>query len=505
MSDTQPADLIRNEQELLALTGAVDTSFLADLLWQYVDGVVNFFDGGIDLQPGFQHESLSYPFTLEELYELALQLEESEVSLQAATGVPAPAVTLSKARVAKNARDAFAPESAKLAEAVLGAEFRVFAPRPMTTFAWWYENSEATKLVAVVAPTEVSTVTDEVLAFALAWQHDRELILVLADKHSREVARRLPWIAGPVTVRSFEGDTVEMSRESVLANDAALKNRTTKPHTLDSTRTAWIERLLTDPSLEGLEAHARASYLSWHSRGLQVLRVTASRSGLRLEAGVQYTRPQSGHKVFNTMLTAPLTDDELALAVEAVAGSVAAGGSLTSRQTEHRLQSSMGLSPPPPLGLPFLAREYPGYRGPGRPGFIDFLGSDPAGNLHVVETKVGHDPKVVLQALDYGIWVLANEQSLRTRLPDWPRPAAPQSRIHLDFVLAASDQSTALNSYLAGQLEVLTGDIHWRVFVVHDLDAHPVVLTQVPAGSLWEVKTGVTSQPVRPRRGTPLG
>ena len=164
----------------------------------------------------------------------------------------------------------------------------------------------------------------------------------------------------------------------------------------------------------------------------------------------------------------------------------------------------MGVSPPGPLGLPFLAREYPGYRGPGRPGFIDFLGCDPVGNLHIVETKVGHDPKVVLQALDYGIWVLANEQSVRTHRPDWPRPAAPQSRIYLDFVLAAGDQSTAVNGYLAGQLEVLTDDIHWRVFVVQDLDAHPVVLTQVPAEALWAFKAGVTSQPVRPRRGTAL-
>ena len=145
-----------------------------------------------------------------------------------------------------------------------------------------------------------------------------------------------------------------------------------------------------------------------------------------------------------------MSDKELALAVEAVAGSVASGGSLTSRQTEHRLQASMGMLPPSSLGLPFLAREYPGYRGPGRPGFIDFLVCDDVGNLHLIETKVGHDPKVVLQALDYGIWVRANEASVRAHHPGWPPPKAPQSEIYLDFVLAAGDQATAVNAYLAG-------------------------------------------------------
>jgi hypothetical protein len=500
----QPTNLIRNERELLDLTGAVDRSSLADVLWQYVDGVVTLLDSGIDLQPGIEHQGLSYPFTLEELHEMARRMEESEVLTQYPAAAPAPALALSKARVAKNVHDDFAPQGARLAEAVLGAGFRVFAPQAMTTFAWWYEDSEATKLVAVVAPTEVATVTDEVLAYALAWQHDRELIMLLSNEHAGEVARRLPWIGTPVTIRSLAGDTVEMSRQNVLEIAAALKERTTKPHVLDDSHIEWIERLLTDVALDGLEAHARASYLSWHHRGLQVLRVASTRGGLRLHAGVQYSRPQPGHKVFNTTLMAPLTDTGLALAIEAVVGSVAAGASRTSRQTEHRLQSSMGMSPPPSLGLTFLAREYPGYRGPGRPGFIDFLGCDPAGNLHIVETKVGHDPKVVLQALDYGIWVLANEQSIRAHRPDWPRPAAPQTGIRLDFVLATGDQSTAVNAYLAGQLEALTGDIQWRVFVVQDLDAHPVVLTQVSAEELWGSNVGVASQPVRPPRGTAL-
>ena len=133
-----------------------------------------------------------------------------------------------------------------------------------------------------------------------------------------------------------------------------------------------------------------------------------------------------------------------------------------------------------------------------------------------METKIGHDPKVVLQALDYGIWVQANEQSIRADRPQWPRPQDAQTVIYLDFVLAAAPPSaaskgtainkgTALSSYVAGQLEVLTDDVHWRVFVVQDLNDCPVVLTQLSKEALWCVgKPGVTSQPVRPRRGTAL-
>ena len=104
--------VIRNEQELLAATGTDSATDLAESLWQYVDGVVTFGENGIDLQPGFQHEGLDYPFTVQELKALALQLEESEVPLQTAATGPPP----SKARLAKTAHNEFDAESARLPE-----------------------------------------------------------------------------------------------------------------------------------------------------------------------------------------------------------------------------------------------------------------------------------------------------------------------------------------------------------------------------------------------------
>lgn len=493
-----PTAVIRDEQELLAATGLQDPGDLADFLWSYVDGVVYFHDEGIDLQPGFQTESLLYPFTLGELNALAQELEQSDAPLQTAAGLPP-----TKARQAKNAHDAFAPEAQHLAEAILGGGFRTFAPRAMTSFAWWYEDAEAKKLLAVVAPTEVETVTDEVLAYALAWQHDRDLVLALSEKHAAEVARRLPWIATGVSVQTLAGEPVSFSRSEVLTTAKALKARTVRPFVLKDKEAEWVKALLADPVLQDLDAHSRAAYLSWHHRGLQVLRVGRSGGGLRIEAGVQYSQPPVGHLMFNTVLSDYITEAELVAVREAVAASVSAGGSLTSRQTEHRLQASIGASPPAALGLPFLAREYPGYRGPGRPGYIDFLGCDASGRLHVVETKVGHDPKVILQALDYGIWVQANEEAIRAQRPEWPRPATPQTEMLLDFVLAADHHAPAVNGYLAGQLEVLARDVQWRVFTVEDLDAHPVTLGKIEPDALWHTEARVTSQPVRPRRSRP--
>lgn len=491
----QSNEQIHNEQDLLAATGLTDRSDLADALWAYVDGVVHYRDDGIDLQPGFQTDQLSYPFRLQDLYVLAAKLEEAEVALQGGAGRP-----LSKARQAKNAHAAFAPEAERLAGAVLGPDFRVFAPRAMTTFAWWFEDRSASKLAAVIAPTEVDTVTDEVLAYALAWQQDRELILIASDKHAAEVTRRLPWLDVPVTVLTLTGQRRAQDRIEVLAAATAHKARTVKPFELDAGRSSWIARLLADPIVAKLDAHARASYLSWHHRGLQVLRVTRTRGGLRVQAGVRYSRPQPGHKTFETVLTAPLTDSQLELAVEAVAGSVSSGGSRTTRQTEHRLQAALAGASPTALGLPLLAREYPAHRGPGRPGYIDFLGCEANGNLHVVETKVGHDPKIVLQALDYGIWVHANDSAIRQSRPNWPDPVVAQSRMYLDFVLAAGDDATAVGPYLASQLEVLGADVCWRVFVVPDLDARPLQIEHLAASQLWTQQSGVVSRPVRPPR-----
>jgi hypothetical protein len=51
----------------------------------------------------------------------------------------------------------------------------------MSKYAHWYEDAGHGSLVAVVTPGEKPTVADEVLAYGLAWQHNRDLLLVVPD------------------------------------------------------------------------------------------------------------------------------------------------------------------------------------------------------------------------------------------------------------------------------------------------------------------------------------
>ena len=499
----EPDALITDEKSLLAATGADDVSYLADMLWEYVDGVTTGHDRGVTLQSGFLFEDMIYPFTIGEMLAVAAQLQEDEQPLQwPDTDQPAPPIT--PARAAKQAKAGFAPQAERLAQELLGDAFTVYKPQAMTTFARWFEDAAQTRILAVVAPTELPTVTDEVLAYGLAWQHDRELVLVLSDSHAPDVFRRLPWIGTRVSVIVLAADgTVRSvtppSREQVLAELATLKARTVEPFCLDAKRAPWVERLVEHPSVTKTSAHGLANYVSWHHKGLQVLRVEHARGGgVRIQAGVQYSTQQPDHLLYNTVITGPISDEELDRVIAAVEGSVATG-SLTTKQREHRLQASMSQHPPQELGLAHLSREYAGYRGPGRPGFIDFLGCDAEGNLHVVETKIGQDPKVVLQALDYGIWVQANEAAIRASRPRWPVASQP-SGMRLDYVIAAKPGEAALSGYIAGQLEALADDITWRVFVVDDLEADVVTLTQVHDEQLWDKVPGLTAVPVRPRR-----
>jgi hypothetical protein len=130
------------------------------------------------------------------------------------------------------------------------------------------------------------------------------------------------------------------------------------------------------------------------------------------------------------------------------------------------------------LGLTDFRREFPAWRGEGRPGFLDFLGIDRSNRLHVIETKVNPDDvAVVLQTLDYAIWVAANAKEIRER-NDWHQVEGRELDVVCDFIFAprvkpAADAKLqpvgyAIGSYIAGQLETLSSSIPWTVSLVAD-------------------------------------
>lgn len=146
---------------------------------------------------------------------------------------------------------------------------------------------------------------------------------------------------------------------------------------------------------------------------------------------------------------------------------------------EHRLQSALLPDPDQPsplcdaLGLTYASREFPAWRGvadhpTGGPGLIDFLAIDSNRRLHVVETKANHDdPKIVLQALDYGLWVQANLDRVRKH----PKFALADDAFPiLDFVCAPRAPGLpAVGQYMSGQLDALAHEQRsWRVWIVDD-------------------------------------
>lgn len=404
------------------------------------------------------------------------------------------------------------PESAAqtAAQLALGSTPELFAPQRMTTRARWFRDAADERLVAVMDPGAGLAAADEVLAYGLAWQGDRDLLLVLPESLVSTTLVRLPWIGTEVRVWNWDGTPslhpVPLpTRLGVLGVMGEYPPRRTGQHLLTPEQHEWIAGIDTG----ALTERHRPSYLAWHLDGLQVLKVARARGGrLRVQAGVQYSKPVPGRDVFDAVIAGPLTPEQRATIQDRIDDAIADGGSRTSQMREHRLQHHFDRDGGGVLGLDVLLREYPGYRGPGladpgtsgpgRRGFIDFLGMDGAGRLHVVETKIGHDPTVLLQALDYAIWVEANQRAVvatSTRLSG----AARTSPVPIHLVLAPGDGQPAFNTYLAGQIEALAGDIPVRVHLVPDLK-DPLAIQPLTREDMWTAQDGLVAAPATGRR-----
>jgi hypothetical protein len=82
---------------------------------------------------------------------------------------------------------------------------------------------------------------------------------------------------------------------------------------------------------------------------------------------------------------------------------------------EHLLQAAIGTDPSL-LGVTHLRRELPAWRPRQRPrsgrAFIDFIARDVDRVGHGIETKIGPDAQLGVQALDYWAWAEAHRAEL---------------------------------------------------------------------------------------------
>ncbi len=98
----------------------------------------------------------------------------------------------------------------------------------------------------------------------------------------------------------------------------------------------------------------------------------------------------------------------------------------------------------------------------GNRGYIDLLGVA-KDRIHVVETKIGADPMLVLQGLDYWVWTTAHLPTLVPYLNDTYQaelPVAPE--VVVDYVVGEKD-GVLVSPYTAAQLEALDGSVPWRM------------------------------------------
>lgn len=319
-------------------------------------------------------------------------------------------------------------------------------------------------LTVVAKPTGTQKDVDHGLAYGLAHHQDRDLVLVLPAGMEAPTLSRVPWLDVPVFVWTYDpSDAAAQPRQVAIPSRAEVlagfsDALETSEHRL-AERAEWVARLAAwaDANPDLVPAH-RKTYHCWQCHGRAVLKIHRHRRGVAVRAGVQYSKQPIA---FDEVLGSAMSSVQFDAVVHAVGRAVADRlGGKDVDDVEHRLQARLAAHPGA-LGLTHMEREFPAYR-PGGRSYIDFLGKDRAGRIHVVETKVAGDEMLVLQALDYYIWACAHRSELAEHLS-----LEPHADVAVDFVVARQSTNQAfLGRYTPPQLEALDRSIDWRVHTV---------------------------------------
>lgn len=368
-----------------------------------------------------------------------------------------------------------------LAAQVVGVETLEYCPRPrMSKTNAVRKTADDQHLVLAVAHGEAPRYVNEALAYGLTFQGDRDLHLVLPDYsvEKRSLGPRPVWeaslnrlahIATPVRLWTYSNgsqpeECVVPPRRTAFEYTRLDESIPLGTHDLGSRR-SWIANLFSWADEQDLlhPAH-RISYLSYQASGRQVLRISRTSQGLRISAGAR----RSKRPALEIELTRPIHSDELSQIVAAVEVSIRARETGSdSENSEHRLQAR--LSQPDGIGELGLAgpplREVPVTRPGQRRAYIDLLGVDAKGHIHVIETKLRRDRMLALQGLDYWAWAKEHLTEISELLHRRGHRVAGDPKLYLDFVLgteADGDSDPDLRDLLP-QVEAFSGDVTWRI------------------------------------------
>jgi hypothetical protein len=315
------------------------------------------------------------------------------------------------------------------------------------------------------------------LAFGLERLEGRTLHLVVPRTAVNPSRARAAFLDVRVHVHASQsGGAGEAESPLSRAEATAFYRRlggVTPPQSWESSRwPEWLVDLIDWVESRRVERVRNSEFHAWHYRGRQVLSVRRTAAdGYRLTAGVNYRAPTADqpapvklHVPVRQALTA-----EQATAVRSAVDQAIERRRIgeDDRHREHLLQAAIGTDPSL-IGTTHLRRELPAWRPKQQPrrgrAFIDFLGRDVDRTGHVIETKIGPDAQLGIQALDYWAWVDAHRADLAEYID-----ADPGQPFELDLVLGRSTKQL-LHPAAAATLEALHEAIAWRCHLVSRWD-----------------------------------
>jgi hypothetical protein len=341
--------------------------------------------------------------------------------------------------------------------------------------ASWYGDDR--RLVAVSAHGHGDEAM-QLLAYGLQGLDARELHLVVPRTAVNPTLARAAFLDATVHVhrgqRAGIGDAEPpMTRTEATTFYRRLGDATPRPDWDSSTWPTWLVELVDWLESRRVERIRTQEAHAWHYRGRQILHVrrSATDGTYAMVAGANYKAPRADQpapsrlRVPETESPAPEQLAALRQALDLAIDRRRTGADAGHR--EHLLQAAIGTDPSL-VGMTHLKREVPVWRPKQQPrrgrGFLDFLARDVERTGHVIETKIGPDAQLGIQALDYWAWAEAHRPDLANMIDaDHERP------FELGIVLGRSNKPL-LHPAAAATLRRLESTISWRCYLISDWD-----------------------------------
>ena len=387
------------------------------------------------------------------------------------------------------------------AKALAGAASLPTRPYKKTGFplpAWASFYADDRVLVVLVCPGEQWRTVEKALAYGVAHAQGRKLELVIPEDWQgkgnpvQATLVRAAFLRTDIQLWTHDGNTarpcelLDQREACPLLQEGALRGGE-----LDLKDLAWQVTDLENwaDSEPDLTACHEKSHRTWRCQGQILLSIQRSGKGLLVKSGVHYSKQTRGKPLPDSLqlIGRSLNPAELSKITARVHAGISDRQSGHSQgYREHWMQATLarytaqiGWS-----GSHLLEREFPAKRPGGGTAYIDFLRMDDSGILHIIETKIGHDEMLVLQGLDYWIWVQANAKLLADHFK-----VHATRMVRVDYVVGPRDgkqdlargKQAVLSPYAPAQLEALDSEIDWQVHLCTGWATSSPVMTPLGA------------------------